>query len=649
MICVLRHRSQRLSTLLTIPLLLTLSSLIFCAGTAVAQQKETTEDQVRTLVGELVLVGSLPESDQPQQYRRVIAEHLETVLTLAQPEPGIAGWFHALEVPMDSVALLPLKIPEPVSQVVLQASQALRELTVEQRMEVFKSISDADLIAATRQTNQLLAQVQITELPSIKAMLSSGKTEGTATPKDRKNSGKLELMRRYMDHLPPSEKRILISAYLKAPRDSSPEDKLGSVFQHVDPVLKKILQQMSFSLPDGPEKAALGKLLSKGIPFPTEQAIVIIERSLGRKIDEVFSEFDLTPKAAGSIGQVYKARLRSNHHWVAVKVLRPDAEHRSEIGIEVLIEATKNTPYATAVAQLRAALWQEFDFRNEAANMKQGQELFPDPKQLLFASGMTSGFKATKDVLISDWIPGTEADRLKIDHPEVVTEAVYRIYRRWLIVAFSTGFFHTEPHLGNIKISDPDRRKQRKTVVLDWGSSDSLTLIQRRQLLKLIVAVSLRSTEKLGSALGELANMNVEAKENLLKGIRDISLDSQEVSNSITQALAIGTEQGMEFPPELIKFIRGWSIQEDQLTELAASAHLSETKNTGAIYKEVAANLVLQEIPPQLLSRARRENAVLELDLFREVLNELVRNWFKRMGERLRFQKCVEESINSKP
>ncbi len=610
---------------------------------------ETTADQVRSFVAELISIGNAPLDQQPTRYREAIAGNLDAVLSLAASEQGASQWLYAFEVPAQSLSLLPLQFSPEIRTVISRSAEQLRTLSTEERVNLLKLIPDAEFIKATRNTNQLIAQLRLTDLPPIRSLIEkqSGDAAGETTARETAHNQKLQMVKGYLDYLPVSEKRILLSAYLRAPREASSEDKLNAVFQHVDPVLKKILQQMSFSLPDGPEKIALAKLLSKGIPFETDLAVKIIESDLGKSIAELFETFDLEPKAAGSIGQVYKARLKGSKKWVAVKVLRPDAEPRSELGIQVLLRATQNTPYASAVAQLRAALWQEFDFRNEAENMKLGFKLFPEPKDRLFASGMSDGFEATKNVLISDWIEGTGADSLKKTDPLATATSVFKIYRRWLIVAFTTGFFHTEPHLGNIKISDPDAHGQRSTVVLDWGSSDSLTLTQRRNLIRLMVSAKLARAEDLSAAVSELSNMTPEMRDRLIQGISQIKINPTDISRTMTQVLALGAELGMEFPPELIKFVRGWSIQEDQLLELSAAADKLDTLNPGKAYNAVAKKLVFKEIPPQLLSRAKQQDAVLEIGLFREILSQYAKTWMEHWKTRLGFKKCVESTLDA--
>src|SRR5690606_15604240 len=79
----------------------------------------------------------------------------------------------------------------------------------------------------------------------------------------------------------------------------------------------------------------LAKLQDQVPPFPSEQAIAIVERALGRPIAETFASFESTPLAAASIAQVHGAELRTGER-VVVKILRPRVGERIQRDLEVL-------------------------------------------------------------------------------------------------------------------------------------------------------------------------------------------------------------------------------------------------------------------------------------------------------------------------
>ena len=85
---------------------------------------------------------------------------------------------------------------------------------------------------------------------------------------------------------------------------------------------------------------ALGELRRQVPPFPNEVAFARIEKELGRKINEVYAEFELEPVAAASLGQVYRARLYTGEE-VAVKVQRPNLEATIKGDIVILKKVAK--------------------------------------------------------------------------------------------------------------------------------------------------------------------------------------------------------------------------------------------------------------------------------------------------------------------
>ncbi len=211
---------------------------------------------------------------------------------------------------------------------------------------------------------------------------------------------------------------------------------------------------------------ALGELQDNVPSFPNEIAFARIEKELGRKINEVYAEFDVEPIAAASLGQVYRAKLFTGEE-VAVKVQRPNLNAIIKGDIEILRKVTKfaerfpslneNADWAGMLREFDETVHEEMDYASEGRNAERFQENFKDwtnvhvPKIYWNAT--------TEKVLTMEFIHGTkvtELEELRARNvsPEKVNRLLIRTYLKQLL---EDGFFHADPHPGNLLVM-PDGR-----------------------------------------------------------------------------------------------------------------------------------------------------------------------------------------------
>jgi len=211
---------------------------------------------------------------------------------------------------------------------------------------------------------------------------------------------------------------------------------------------------------------ALGELQDNVPPFPNEIAFARIEKDLGRKINEVYAEFDVEPIAAASLGQVYRAKLFTGEE-VAVKVQRPNLNGIIKGDIEILRKVTKfaerfpslneNADWAGMLREFDETVHEEMDYSAEGRNAERFHENFKEwtnvhvPKIYWNAT--------TEKVLTMEFIHGTKVTaleelRAKSVSPEKVNRLLIRTYLKQLL---EDGFFHADPHPGNLLVM-PDGR-----------------------------------------------------------------------------------------------------------------------------------------------------------------------------------------------
>ncbi len=224
---------------------------------------------------------------------------------------------------------------------------------------------------------------------------------------------------------------------------------------------------------------ALGELQDNVPPFPNEIAFARIEAELGRKISDVYAEFELQPVAAASLGQVYRARLHTGEE-VAVKVQRPNLEStvRGDIAILKKVAAyaerypqlSANADWTGMLREFDTTIHEEMDYAAEGRNAERFRENFAGWDNIHVPHIHWNA--TTAKVMTMEFIHGTkvtdlaEQDRLGIS-PAKVNRLLIKTYLKQLL---EDGFFHADPHPGNLLVM-PDGR----LAFFDFGMVGRIT------------------------------------------------------------------------------------------------------------------------------------------------------------------------------
>ena len=243
-------------------------------------------------------------------------------------------------------------------------------------------------------------------------------------------------------------------------------------------------------------------------PVPFEQMRPELEQQLGAAIADVYSEFDEEPIASASIGQVYRAKLRAaaGDHDVVVKVQRPNIASTIERDIDLLYwlahaiersipEASVYSP-VKLVDEFQRAIRAELDYAQEATNAERFAANFADLDTVLFPTVHREA--SSRKVITLSYIAGEkvlEAVAHGASAERIAKNAVQVVVR----MIFEHGFFHADPHPGNILITGT--AEQPVIGLVDLGLVGRLSPKLRDRLVDLVVAIARNDYSAMATAL----------------------------------------------------------------------------------------------------------------------------------------------------
>ncbi len=252
-------------------------------------------------------------------------------------------------------------------------------------------------------------------------------------------------------------------------------------------------------------------------PFPHAIALQTIEAELGAPVGQLFEEFPDYPVAAASLGQVYKARPVGGG-WVAVKVQRPNLERqlrRDLVLIRLLgVTAAPLLPLnlgfglGTIIDEFGRSLFEEIDYRQEAANAERFARLFASNPAVIVPRVDRS--LSARRVLTTTWINGTklqqrqELEAQRLDPAALIRTGVIAGLQQLL----EFGYFHADPHPGNLFALPGRSGALGHVAYVDFGMMDSISDADRLTLTGAVVHLINRDFTGLAHDFVDLGFLN---------------------------------------------------------------------------------------------------------------------------------------------
>jgi predicted unusual protein kinase regulating ubiquinone biosynthesis (AarF/ABC1/UbiB family) len=245
-------------------------------------------------------------------------------------------------------------------------------------------------------------------------------------------------------------------------------------------------------------------------PFSTAEAFARIEAELGRPVREAYVEIDNEPVASASLGQVYRARLATGEE-VAVKVQRPNLEEIISFDVAILFRlvkltnrflprANENADWDGMLREFHATIFEEMDYVKEGRNANRFRYNFRTWRAIRVPKVYWS--HTTRRVLTLEFIRGTKVvdiETLKARRisPVKVNRLLVRTYLKQLL---EDGFFHADPHPGNLLVMDSGH-----LAFFDFGMVGRITPQLQSQMIDAFFHVVGRDVHGLGQ---DIINLN---------------------------------------------------------------------------------------------------------------------------------------------
>lgn len=342
-------------------------------------------------------------------------------------------------------------------------------------------------------------------------------------------------------------------------------EELAADLEAMGPTYVKLGQLLSTraDLLPLPYTEALARLQDSVGPFPYGEAVEIIEAELGTRISRLFSELEEEPIAAASLGQVHRARLRDGRR-VAVKVQRPGVRQQVTDDMEALAELAgfmdrhtqlgRQYDLSQVVVEMRKSLFRELDYRQEAANLETLRRNL-DGFDRIHVPAPVNDY-STDRVLTMEFVHGRKVTavgplaRLEMDG-ESLADDLFRAYLKQILV---DGFFHADPHPGNVFLTDDGRLS-----LLDVGMVGRVTPDLQDELMRLLLSISegkgeeaadlmIRLGERLDGFDGGAFRRSVVE---LVVRYQNASAEQLQIGRVMLEVTRSAADTGLRVPPQL--------------------------------------------------------------------------------------------------
>ena len=375
-------------------------------------------------------------------------------------------------------------------------------------------------------------------------------------------------------------------------QDSQDAESLRRAFEELGTTFIKIGQILStrpdLLPPDYIEE--LSKLQDQAPPVPFEEIQKTFREEFDREIEDDFAWVNPKPLASASIAQVHRAQTKEGRE-VVIKVQRPDMEEDLLRDIQLFSRIISIAPETikdfvvdaeVALAEVEKATKIELDFRNEVNALVRFQRnnehrpVITAPEPLLEYM--------SKRVLVEDYVPGI----IGLDMDELVQEGydkedfVQKFVYTFLTQVFEDGFFHGDPHPGNVIISN------KKIVYIDFGLYGELSKQNRDNLLNILNAIVFEDVDELMNLILQIAITKKEVDrfvlyedlENFFYLYVSKDINQIDVGVLFNDILSVTHKHGLIMPNDFIMLAKSMAVIEGVVSDFKTEVNVMEVAKT---------------------------------------------------------------------
>ncbi|OXL86963.1 ABC transporter [Paenibacillus sp. SSG-1] len=351
----------------------------------------------------------------------------------------------------------------------------------------------------------------------------------------------------------------------ETPQSKTLGERIRLVLEDLGPTFVKLGQLASTRADLLPEPIIqeLIKLQDQVPPFSSESAKGIIEQELDDAIEDIFSWFEESPIAAASIGQVHLAKLKTGED-VAVKVQRPGALQMVVRDLEILRDLTalaekrwvwvKQYQIARLVEEFASSMRAELDYTQEGRNAEKIALQFQNDDTVCIPRIFWQ--YTSSRVMTMEYVRG-----ISLSHQEELVakgydlkETAEKLVESMLHQIFIEGFFHADPHPGNLLV-----RKDGSLAYLDFGMVGRLSEEMKDHLSSLIIALMRKNTDSMVRAVLRLGMMpedgDIRELRRDLNSLREqyynIPFSEISMGTALNDLFAVAQRHKVMIPPDL--------------------------------------------------------------------------------------------------